>query len=287
MVGAKPLTIQSLTGFDPAATTGIPADFLEALAGQGKTLADMSVAFATTDDASSLIEAIRVAGAGAAALVHAAVALFAEGEEIEQAEDPIADGSVAVFIRPSDEQRPYYAFPRGDIVWIVVAQEPALSEILLALGVPVTDPLPNPSPSTSDDLCLLSLEELNDITGLRFATMAAGTANCSYDSDPADDLYTIDLRVEDQDPTAQDMGDGLILVRMQYPDGTDTVVARFPAWESPNGLWVNIGEDLFVVQPILFFATDPPSARTFLVPIAELALTRLGRAGASRSGAPA
>ena len=90
--------------------------------------------------------------------------------------------------------------------------------------------------------------------------MAAGPANCTYDSDPAVDLYTIDLRVEGPDPTAvEPMEDGLFLVRINYPDGQDTTVGDLPAWESEQGLWVDTGDDVFVVQPILFFATDPAS----------------------------
>jgi hypothetical protein len=122
------------------------------------------------------------------------------------------------------------------------------------------------------------MDELNELTGLQFVSQAAGDANCSYDSDPEVDLYTVDLRVEGPDPTALEVPeDGLIIVRIEYPDGRDTTVGGFPAWQSADGLWVDIGEDVFVVQPILFFAADPPAAEAFLVPVAELALTRLPR----------
>ena len=106
--------------------------------------------------------------------------------------------------------------------------------------------------------------------------MAAGDHNCSYDSDPALDLYTIDVRIEGPDPTAvTPLEDGLLIHRFDYPDGRDTTVGGYPAWETEDGLWVDIGDDVLVVQPILFFATDPPSALTFLAPVAELALGHL------------
>jgi hypothetical protein len=150
--------------------------------------------------------------------------------------------------------------------------------LLATLGATPVDGQ-TPSPTTVPGPCLLSLDELNELTGLEFVSMAAGPANCMYDSDPAVDPYAIELRIEGPDPTAvEPMEDGLFLHRINYPDGQDTTVGSFPAWESEQGLWVDVGDDVFVVQPILFFATDPPSARTFLIPVAELALPRLVQA---------
>jgi hypothetical protein len=134
----------------------------------------------------------------------------------------------------------------------------------------------SPAPTADPGRCLLSLLELNQLTGLEFVSMAAGPGNCFYDSDPTVDLYAIEFRIEGPDPTAlEPMEDGLFLHRIDYPDGRDTSVGGYPAWESEQGLWVDVGDDVFVVQPILFFATDPPPARAFLIPVAELALPRV------------
>jgi hypothetical protein len=160
--------------------------------------------------------------------------------------------------------------------------------VLLLVGAPVTAQSPSPpaGDASAGTVCVLGLDELNGLTGLRFASMHAGPTNCTYDSDPADDLYTLDLRVVGPDPTVTEpIEDGLWLVRIDEDDGHETTVGGFPAWESPEGVWVDIGEDVFVVQPILFFMTDPPDPGTFLAAVAELALSRLP-VGAAASETP-
>jgi hypothetical protein len=150
---------------------------------------------------------------------------------------------------------------------------------ILALA-PLAAPLRAQSPAPAGRLCLLSLDELRELTGLEFVSAASGPTNCTYDSDPALDLFTIDLRVEGPDPTAVDPPeDGLWLVRINEEGGRDVTVGGFPAWQSENGIWVDTGDDLFVVQPILFFATAPPAPEAFLASVAELALSRLASGG--------
>jgi hypothetical protein len=109
--------------------------------------------------------------------------------------------------------------------------------------------------------------------------MASGPANCTYSADPAVLLATIDLRLEPPDPFLTD-DDALAWIRTDYDDGgRDVTVAGFPGWEADDGLWVDLGDQVFVVQPILFFLDDPPSAQSFMVPVAELALSRLEGVG--------
>lgn len=150
---------------------------------------------------------------------------------------------------------------------------------LLAIAstpVAAQGPAASPEGPAPVDLCLVSLDELNELSGLRFVSTAAGPSNCTYDSDPAEALYTLDLRIEGPDPTAtQPMEDGLLIVRIDYDDGHDTTVAGLPAWESPDGIWVDVGDDVLAIQPILFFMTDPPDPASFLAPVAELAVGRL------------
>lgn len=150
--------------------------------------------------------------------------------------------------------------------------------VSIALGAPSAAQSPGPSPaaSASGDACRVSLEELNELSGLRFVSTAGGPSNCFYDSDPAEAFYTLELRIEPPDPTAvEPPEDGLLVVRITYEDGRDTTVAGLPAWESPHGIWVDVGDDVLVVQPILSFMADPPDPRGFLAPVAELAVSRL------------
>lgn len=149
---------------------------------------------------------------------------------------------------------------------------------LLTVGASARAQRPSASPGTTParDLCLVSLEELTELTGLRFVSTAAGPSSCTYDSDIVDDLYTLDIRVAPADPTAvEPPEDSLLMVRIQNPDGTDTTVGERAAWVSPDGVWVDLGDEVLVVQPILFLMSEPVDATTFLVPLAELALSRL------------
>jgi len=152
------------------------------------------------------------------------------------------------------------------VTLLVMASAPAAAQ----------GPAASPEGPPPIDPCLVSLDELNELSGLRFVSTAAGPSNCSYDSDPAEALYTLDLRVEAADPTAvEPMEDGLWFVRFDYEGGHDTTVAGLPAWEADDGIWVDIGADVFVAQPILLFMSDPPDPATFLGPLAELAVSRL------------
>lgn len=148
--------------------------------------------------------------------------------------------------------------------------------LLMSLAVPVGAQSPVPSGPADGALCLVTLDELNGLSGLRFVRTASGPLNCTYDSDPAEDLYTLDLRLVPPDDTAvAPPEDGLLIARIWYPAGQDTTIGGFPAWESPDGVWVDVGDDVLVAQPILFFMTDPPEATGFLAPLAELAVSRL------------
>jgi hypothetical protein len=128
-------------------------------------------------------------------------------------------------------------------------------------------------------LCVLSIDEVSELVGLPLVTMASGPANCTYSADPDVTLATIDLRLEPPEPLLTD-DDALAWIRTDWAaGGRDLTVAGFPAWEADEGLWVDVGDEVFVVQPILFFLDDPPAAQSFMVPVAELALPRLEGAG--------
>lgn len=120
-------------------------------------------------------------------------------------------------------------------------------------------------------LCVLTLDEVRDATGLPFATAAEARGACTYASDPSVDMLALDLRIDPE-------GD-LENVRFSYDrGGRDTTVAGFPAWSSEDGLFVDVGGRLLVVQPVFFLsdaASDPVAAQ---VAIAELAAPRVGAA---------
>ncbi len=161
----------------------------------------------------------------------------------------------------------------------------SLPAVLLALAcVSWTASAQEASPGTEaagPALCVLSVDEVSELVGLPLVALVEGPANCTYDADPAVMLATLDVRLEPPEPLIQ--GDDLLeWIRSDYPEGgRDLTVAGFPAWEADEGLWVDLGDQVFVVQPILFFLDEPPDAGSFMVPIAELVLSGLEGIGGS------
>jgi hypothetical protein len=134
---------------------------------------------------------------------------------------------------------------------------------------------------TGPSLCVLSVEEVSELVGLPLVAMVEGPANCTYDADPAVMLATLDVRLEPPEPLLEGR-DILEWIRSDFSEGgRDLTVAGFPAWEAGEGLWVDLGDQVFVVQPILFFLDEPPDARSFMAPLAELVLPRLEGIGGS------
>jgi hypothetical protein len=129
--------------------------------------------------------------------------------------------------------------------------------------------------ATGPSLCVLSVEEVSELVGLPLVAMVEGPTNCTYDADPAVMLATLDVRLEPPEPLLHG-GDLLEWIRSDFAEGgRELTVAGFPAWEAGEGLWVDLGDQVLVVQPILFFLDDPPDARSFMAPIGELVLSRL------------
>jgi hypothetical protein len=117
-------------------------------------------------------------------------------------------------------------------------------------------------------LCALTLEEVESVTGLDFARIHELPTACSYTSDPAADLFALDLRIR-SDPDLE-------LVRLTYGrGGQDTTVAGLPAWSSDDGLFVDLGERLLVVQPVFFLSSATPDPVAIQAPLAELAAPRI------------
>lgn len=133
-IGGTQLTIESRRGSDAFQDSDIPQEILDALATQGKTLDDMSVASGyafNADGTFVLITAIRVMGGDAAAFADTFVSVFNDGAApAEQTQTQLSGKDVTV-VRPttdSTDDQLQYVYPKDDVVWVVSAAEPALSE---------------------------------------------------------------------------------------------------------------------------------------------------------------
>ena len=128
-VGGQPLTIQSQAASETLSSDSEgAAELLAQLAADGKTIDDVFFATGYTADYKSFIYAIRVAGVDAAK--YAPLLLASMGAGGQQAPGQVAGKDVTVVTTDSSSQ---YFYPRNDVIWVVGAIEPALSEIFAAL----------------------------------------------------------------------------------------------------------------------------------------------------------
>jgi hypothetical protein len=74
------------------------------------------------------VAAIRVAGADAAAVLPVLMQAT-EGADVEMTPAQVAGKDVTLIASDT----PYYAYPAGEVVWLIQAEEPGLTEILTAL----------------------------------------------------------------------------------------------------------------------------------------------------------
>jgi hypothetical protein len=129
-IGGQPLTIQSMAGATLEQGTEGSQQVEDALAAQGKTLADVTFAFGFTEDFSSSVSAIRVAGADASALIPTVVSMQSGGEGATPTPGEVAGKSVLTVEGALGTQ---YYYAKDDVIWVVQAQEPMLTEIFAAL----------------------------------------------------------------------------------------------------------------------------------------------------------
>jgi hypothetical protein len=117
------------------------------------------------------------------------------------------------------------------------------------------------------DLCAaVGLDELNQITGLEFATATSGPLTCTYASEiGSEDLHSLDLRVEP----------GQVADLEEFtPGGQRLEVAGRPAYWAGSALWTDFADGLFTVQPLVF---EPGvDLLELALPVAALALSRIG-----------
>jgi hypothetical protein len=129
--GGEALTLSSTAGdslqamLDPAV-----AETLEGiLAGQGKTIADLSVVSGGTPSGASIL-GVRVAGGDASVLAPELYGSMAGAQDIEEAPAEVAGKDVTLLTLGSES---VYLYLAGETAWFVDAEEPALTEILTAL----------------------------------------------------------------------------------------------------------------------------------------------------------
>jgi hypothetical protein len=128
-VGGQELEITSMPPDDISGAEG--AEEIEAaLAAQGRSLADVTAGSAFAPDFSSYIFAIRVKGGDAIALLEPLAAQQAELMDAEMSTSEVAGKPVTVLAGASGTQ---YVYANGEVLWLVFATEPALSEIMAAL----------------------------------------------------------------------------------------------------------------------------------------------------------
>jgi len=139
-IGGAALTVESMQGAQAFADTELPQAVLDALASQGKTLDDVSIATGYVFDPQTLqmvmITAIQVQGADMTAMADAIVSAL-NGEEPPAERTPAqVSGKDVTIVRPtveSTDDQLQYVYPKGDVMWVVSAVEPALSEVFSKL----------------------------------------------------------------------------------------------------------------------------------------------------------
>jgi hypothetical protein len=139
-IGGKPVTVQTLSGADLVAQSdpNDPEDQaqrqqLEALlAAQGRTIDDVSVGFGFSFEPPPYgISAVRVKGGDIAPFVPQLLPLLTTGmDNPQQTEGQVAGKTVTVLTSGATTA---YAYPRNDVLWVVTAEEPVLTEIFQKL----------------------------------------------------------------------------------------------------------------------------------------------------------
>jgi hypothetical protein len=121
------LQLMLVSGQDQAQRQQIEA----LLASQGKTLDDVSVGFGFSFDPPYGISAIRVRGGEIAPFVADLLPLLTSSTEVpQQTEGQVAGKNVTIL---TSGESTAYAYPKNDVLWVVNAQEPLLTEIFQKL----------------------------------------------------------------------------------------------------------------------------------------------------------
>jgi hypothetical protein len=129
VAGDPVVVVASLTGPEFAAqgSSAMVGPLTEVLATQGKTIDDVSVAYAGATESGSAILAFRVKGADVAAFADAFLTMVLQGQDAQVAPGEVAGKAVTLLTTSSGTG---VAYAHGDVLWLVQATEPALTEIV-------------------------------------------------------------------------------------------------------------------------------------------------------------
>ncbi len=133
-IGGADVTIQSMSGNDLVNAGSVPADFQTALGGIGKTLQDVNVAIGyvgTSAEDYATITAFRVQGADMASVQDTLLPLLYQGQTLDGQTTLQVAGKNVTSATVSDTLT--YFYPKDDILWVVTAVDPSLSEIFQKL----------------------------------------------------------------------------------------------------------------------------------------------------------
>lgn len=130
--------------------------------------------------------------------------------------------------------------------------------------------VPGPGAPSTGPICLLSPDELAEVTALPFQTVSATDDACAYQGSPRD-RFALDLRLVD--PDTGTATDDLAVARLDA--GRDVTVRGYPAWLTKDGVSVDVGTRVLVVEPILFLDDVDADASDMALAVADLAAERL------------
>ncbi len=140
-IGGQSVTIQSMSGSDVASNGSVPEELTQALAAQGKTLDDVSIAYGYYVDSSSpngsgIMTAFQVKGIDMNGLSSVLIPLVLNGETpASQVQTQISGKDVTVVKATAEttDADATYLYPKNDILWVVQAVDPSLTEIFSKL----------------------------------------------------------------------------------------------------------------------------------------------------------
>jgi len=140
-VGGAPMTVTTRSGSDLTSQAGnseaAQAQIQAFLTSQNKTIADLSIGFgggSTAEGQAYAVEAFRLKGADANAMLTALLPIFANSVESAQTSQVQVAGKTVTLVSngsaSASGQPASYLYPKNDVVWIVSATDPTLTEII-------------------------------------------------------------------------------------------------------------------------------------------------------------
>ncbi len=140
-IGGQTVTIQSMSGSDVASNGNVPDELTQALAAQGKTVNDISIAYGYYTDGSSpngsgIMTAFQVKGVDMSSLSSVLIPLVLNGETpASQTQTQISGKDVTVIKADAEtaDADAQYLYTKNDILWVVQAVDPGLTEIFSKL----------------------------------------------------------------------------------------------------------------------------------------------------------